>query len=118
MAFPYIPNSAPSVKNEMLDAIGVRSTDDLYAAIPSHLRYRAELAAPGAPLAEAELVRDVRSLLAQNHSTSEFLSFLGGGCWQHYVPAVCDEVNQRGEFLTAYGAETYADHGKYQAFFE
>ncbi len=43
---------------------------------------------------------------------------MGAGCWQHYVPAVCDEVNQRGEFLTAYAGEPYDDHGRFQALFE
>jgi glycine dehydrogenase subunit 1 len=33
-------------------------------------------------------------------------------------PAVCDEINGRGEFLTAYVGEPYADHGKWQALFE
>ena len=34
------------------------------------------------------------------------------------MPAVCDEINQRSEFLTAYSGDTYADHGKCQVFFE
>ena len=34
------------------------------------------------------------------------------------MPAVCDEIAGRGELLTCYGAETWADHGKYQIFFE
>jgi len=28
------------------------------------------------------------------------------GCYRHHVPAVCDEVNQRGEFLTAYAMDS------------
>ena len=43
---------------------------------------------------------------------------MGAGCAQHFVPAVCDEINGRGEFLTAYVGESYADHGKWQALFE
>jgi glycine dehydrogenase subunit 1 len=57
-------------------------------------------------------------VLDRNQSTAERLSFLGGGCWPHYVPAVCDEIVNRGEFLTAYYGDTYADHGKLQALFE
>jgi glycine dehydrogenase subunit 1 len=34
------------------------------------------------------------------------------------VPAVCDEINRRGEFLTAYAGEPYDDHGRFQALFE
>lgn len=44
--------------------------------------------------------------------------FLGGGCYPHHVPAVCDEVNSRSEFLTAYAGEPYEDHGRFQALFE
>ena len=47
-----------------------------------------------------------------------YLSFLGAGCWEHHVPSICDEVNQRGEFLTAYAGEPYDDHGRFQALFE
>jgi glycine dehydrogenase subunit 1 len=60
----------------------------------------------------------VEGILEKNKTTKEFLSFLGAGCWPHYVPAVCDEVNQRGEFLTAYAGEPYDDHGRFQALFE
>jgi glycine dehydrogenase subunit 1 len=34
------------------------------------------------------------------------------------VPAVCDEINSRGEFLTAYAGDPYEDHGRFQALFE
>ena len=57
-------------------------------------------------------------VLDRNESCAERLSFLGGGCWPHYVPAVCDEIVNRGEFLTAYYGDTYGDHGKMQALFE
>ena len=68
--------------------------------------------------AEIELKRHMENILAKNHSCKENISFLGGGCWQHYVPAVCDEINQRSEFLTAYAGEPYEDHGRFQALFE
>jgi glycine dehydrogenase subunit 1 len=60
----------------------------------------------------------VAGLLNKNTSTREALSFLGAGCYQHHVPAVCDEVNCRSEFLTAYAGEPYEDHGRFQALFE
>jgi len=62
--------------------------------------------------------RRLEGLLDRNVSARDRVSFLGGGCWPHYVPAVVDEVLARGEFLTAYYGETYSDHGKLQAFFE
>jgi glycine dehydrogenase subunit 1 len=102
----------------MLETIGVADVDELYAAIPERLRLRRPLDLPPAVPAEAELLRTLRRTLARNETCEEMLSFLGGGCWQHYVPAVCDEVNQRAEFLSAYGGDPYTDKGKFQAFFE
>jgi glycine dehydrogenase subunit 1 len=63
-------------------------------------------------------VRHVEGLLSKNTSTREMPSFLGAGCAQHHIPAVCDEVNSRSEFLTAYAGEPYEDHGRFQALFE
>jgi glycine dehydrogenase subunit 1 len=63
-------------------------------------------------------VRHVEGLLGGTTSTRQALSFLGAGCYQHHVPAVCDEINGRGEFLTAYAGEPYEDHGRFQALFE
>ena len=117
-AHPYIPNSAPRIKKEMLEAVAAASADDLYASIPSHLRLQRELDLPQPLTSEYELVRHVEGLLAKNTSTREHLSFLGAGCWPHHVPAVCDEINSRGEFLTAYAGEPYEDHGRFQALFE
>lgn len=115
---PYIPNSNPAVKREMLNSVGARSVDDFYEEIPKSIRLNRRLNLPDPFLSEASLVRHVESLLAKNRSTREILSFLGAGCAQHYVPAVCDEVNSRSEFLTAYAGEPYEDHGRFQSLFE
>lgn len=115
---PYIPNSAPQTRAEMLQAVGVADAADLYDGIPEHLKLTRPLNLPPPILAERELRRHVAEMLKKNTSTAEVISFLGGGCWQHDVPAVCDEINSRAEFLTAYGGDTYADLGKYQAIFE
>src|SRR5262249_37063742 len=68
--------------------------------------------------AEQPLRRHLEGILRKNRHCGEMLSFLGAGCAQHYVPAVCDEIAARGEFLTAYGAWPYSDHGRFQAMFE
>ena len=115
---PYIPNSEPAVKAAMLAAIGAQSVEDFYADIPDALRLKRPLDLPAPLLSEAALVRHVEGLLNRNTSTREVLSFLGAGCYQHHVPAVCDEVNSRSEFLTAYAGEPYEDHGRFQALFE
>lgn len=102
----------------MLDAIGAAGVDELYQEIPARLRLQRSLDLGPVLASEAELVRHVEGLLARNTSTRDKISFLGAGCYDHHVPAVCDEVNGRAEFLTAYAGEPYEDHGRFQALFE
>ena len=115
---PYIPNSAPAVEREMLRELGVERAEDLYDLIPEDLKLKRRLELPGPFLSEPELKRHVNGMLHSNISCEENLSFLGAGCWQHAVPALCDEIAGRAEFLTAYCGDTYSDKGKYQALFE
>jgi glycine dehydrogenase subunit 1 len=118
IVYPYIPNSVPAAKEAMLKAVKAQSMDDLYADIPEAIRFKGKLNLPEPFLSEAGLVRHIEGLLAKNTSAREMLSFLGAGCYQHHVPAVCDEINSRGEFLTAYAGDPYEDHGRFQALFE
>ena len=115
---PYIPNSVPETREEMLSRIGAESVEELYEDIPEELRLHRLLNLPQPLLSEIELKRHVAGLLSKNVTCQEFVSFLGAGCYNHYVPAVCDEINQRSEFLTAYAGEPYDDHGRFQALFE
>jgi glycine dehydrogenase subunit 1 len=116
--YPYIPNSVPAIKKDMLKAINAKNMDELYADIPDELRLKRRLNLPEPYLSEIALRRHVEGLLARNKHCNEVLNFLGAGCYQHYVPAVCDEVNGRGEFLTAYAGDPWEDHGRFQALFE
>lgn len=118
LVYPYIPNSEPKTKSAMLREIGLQGIEDLFSGIPGRLRLKKPLELPKPFLSECELVRHVETILAKNISTRERLNFLGAGCYQHYVPAVCDEINSRSEFLTAYAGEPYEDHGRFQALFE
>jgi glycine dehydrogenase subunit 1 len=115
---PYIPNAAPVPRRKILDVLGVADAEALYDAIPASLRLHRPLDLPAPIRSEQELRRYIERILAKNAHAGSHLSFLGGGSWQHYVPAVCDEIAARGEFLTAYGAWPYSDHGKFQAMFE
>jgi glycine dehydrogenase subunit 1 len=115
---PYIPNSVPEVKAKMLKEIGVKDIEELYEDIPDNLRFKGEMKLPEPFPSEYGLKKHVEGILAKNKTCQENLSFLGGDCWQHYVPAICDEINQRSEFLTAYAGEPYEDHGRFQACWE
>jgi glycine dehydrogenase subunit 1 len=116
--YPYIPNSNPAVKREMLDFIGVKRVGDIYSFIPSDLRMKGPLDLPKPLLSELELKKHVDDILNQNGTCGEYINFLGAGCYDHYVPALCDEINGRSEFLTAYTGGIYSDHGKNQCIFE
>lgn len=115
---PYIPNSVPEVQKQMLGELGLNSLEDLHAEVPEDLKLKKNMNLPKALKSEYELKRHMEELLKKNITCKEYLNFLGGGCWQHYVPAICDEINSRGEFLTAYGGESYNDFGRFQSLFE
>jgi len=116
--YPYIPNSVPTIKAQMLKDVGAESADDFFEDVPERLRLKEPMDLPEPFLSEYALKRHVEGVLARNKTCGEYLNFLGAGCYEHHVPAVCDEVNQRGEFLTAYAGEPYDDHGRFQALFE
>ena len=116
---PYIPNGVPSVRRRMLEEIGAGSVEEIYRkVIPDALLFKGRLDLPEAIRSEHELVSHVEKIVARNATTGEYDSFLGAGCYRHYVPAICDEIAGRAEFLTAYCGDTYSDHGKMQAIFE
>lgn len=115
---PYIPNSNENIQKEMLRELGLNSLEDLHVEIPEELKFKGKMNLPKPYGSEYELKRGINKLLAKNTSSNEYINFLGAGCWQHYVPAVCDEINSRSEFLTAYAGEPYNDHGRFQTLFE
>lgn len=118
MQYPYIPNSSEAVRREMLERIGASSVEEIYSFIPDEVRMKKPLDIPAPFTSELELKKHMDGILAQDSTCEENISFLGAGCYDHYVPTICDEINGRSEFLTAYSGDTYADHGKCQAFFE
>jgi glycine dehydrogenase subunit 1 len=103
-------------REAMLAAIGVGSVDELFRDIPGGVRFGRELDLEPA-LSEPELQRHLEELASRN--TVDEVCFLGGGVYDHYVPAVVDAVLQRGEFLTAYTPyQPEMSQGVLQAIFE
>ena len=115
---PYIPNSVPEIKRKMLSELGFNDVEQLFKVIPERLRFKGSLGLPARPMSEFEVRRRVEATLSKNKSRLEMRSFVGAGCWQHWIPAACDEINARSEFLTAYAGDAYSDLGRYQAIFE
>jgi len=105
-------------RRAMLEAMGLRDIDELFASIPAELRLRGELALPPG-MGEMELTAHLHSLAARNTPASEAVCFLGGGCYDHFIPAVVDVIASRSEFYTAYTPyQAEASQGSLQAFFE
>ena len=95
---PYIPNSVPEVQAQMLAELGLSSLEELHEEIPESLKLKENLNLPEAMGSEMALKRHVTRILGKNTHCDDYLNFLGAGCWQHYVPALCDEINSRGSF--------------------
>ncbi len=95
----YIPNS-PEERIEMLEAIGLRSPEDLFESIPQDLRLQRPLNTPAA-LSEIELLDSFEQMGARN-TAARRISFMGGGAYSHYIPTIVDHIISRSEFFTAY----------------
>lgn len=114
---PYILNT-PEDQQTMLAAIGVASIDELFAMVPAELRLGRPLNLPPA-LSELELAAHMTELARQNIPSGERVSFLGGGSYDHFIPAVVDAIASRGEFYTSYTPyQAEASQGNLQASFE
>jgi glycine dehydrogenase subunit 1 len=113
----YILNT-PDDQREMLASIGAKSVDDLFTNIPAELRLNRPLAVPEA-LSEMALTGHLQQLAGRNQAAGDAVCFLGGGAYDHFIPAVVDAVAGRSEFYTAYTPyQAEASQGSLQAFFE
>ncbi|MBA2331164.1 MAG: aminomethyl-transferring glycine dehydrogenase subunit GcvPA [Actinobacteria bacterium] len=113
-----MPNSTEEMRRELLDAVGAPDVESLFVQIPEAHRLRQKLDLPPALTSEPALRRHLLELLARNEDCERNLSFLGGGIWQHHVPAIVDEIARRSEFLTPVWGTPSSDHGRNQAWFE
>lgn len=86
------------IKKEMLEAIGVSGIEDLFAEIPQSARTNSlEL---DDAISEMECQKRIKSLAKKNKT--DYISFLGAGCYNKFIPAAIAQAAQRFEFLTAY----------------
>ena len=82
----------------MLATLGMRSTQELFDDIPAHMRARSFNLPRGR--SELEVRAHIQGLARKN--ATHLVNFVGGGFYDHYIPAALDTVLQRGEFYTAY----------------
>jgi len=113
----YVLNT-PDDQQAMLKRIGVDSIDALFQHVPAPVRLKRPLAIPPA-LSEIELTQHMQRLAGRNQAADTAVCFLGGGSYDHFIPAVVDAVAGRSEFYTAYTPyQAEASQGSLQAFFE
>ncbi len=113
----YSPHTDQDRKT-MLEAVGVGSVDELFADIPEDLRAPA-IDLP-APLSELEIMEHLKDLEEQNrYPVRGGDYFIGGGAYNHHIPAAAQEVVGRSEFYTAYTPyQPEISQGVLQAIFE
>ena len=117
----YLPHTADDVRR-MFETIrlsgGPGDMESLFSGIPSECRLKRPLKIPVA-LDEMELESHIRELAGRNSSPASAVCFLGGGAYDHFVPAVVDQLAARGEFFTSYTPyQAEASQGNLQVYFE
>jgi len=101
-------------KKEMLTAIGINGTDELFDVIPKNLR-AGKLNIVGGKT-EQELLNYFSDIALKNKILT---SFRGAGIYDHFIPSLVYEVIGRSEFWTAYTPyQAEASQGTLQAIFE
>ena len=111
---PFIANT-PAQQKQMLDAIGAGSVDDLFADIPRELLCGELDVQPG--MTEQEARRRITALAEKNLTGQT--SFLGGGFYDHFIPAALEAIISRSEFYTAYTPyQPEISQGTLQAIYE
>lgn len=97
MDFPYFPHTENDIR-EMLERIGMKSLDDLYADVPEDVVFKGDYDLPDA-LSEIEIRRKFEELDRKN---KQLTVMCGAGAYDHYAPAVIPALLSRSEYLTAY----------------
>ena len=100
MTWSYLPHTAED-RAEMLAAIGVKDSMELYADVLDNIRLHRPLAL-GEPLSEREVATYFQKLAAANANLQEYACFLGAGAYDHFIPSTVGHVLGRSEFYTAY----------------
>ena len=95
--FKYFPHTDDDLK-AMLEKVGVKSLDELFAEIPESIRFRKDYDL--LPSASELEVRQAFQLLGSKNR--QLTCFAGMGVYDHYTPSAIPSLLSRSEFLTSY----------------
>lgn len=113
----YVPNTKLE-QEAMLREIGVSKFEELISAIPNSIRQIEKFELFPA-LSEFEVVTLLQKYSQKNLNASEYVSFMGGSVYDHYIPALVNFVIDRPEFKTAYTPyQAEVSQGTLQAMYE
>ncbi len=96
----FIPHTLED-QRQMLQAIGLNSIDELFSDIPQEILRRYQPLGLK-PLSELEAKQLLTRIADENLDPSRYISFLGGGVYDHHVPSVVNHLLTRSEFFTSY----------------
>ncbi len=110
---PFIANTDEQ-REQMLREIGM-TAGELFADIPAALRSDPPAIPPG--LSEQEVANRLAEIAGRNRT--DLISFLGGGCYDQYIPAAVGQLVSRSEFYTSYTPyQPECSQGTLQAIYE
>ena len=113
----YYRHSEEDIK-KMLLSIGINSLDDLFAAVPEHLKFKNLSNLDEKGMDEHELKKYMGKKL-KGYSRDDMLVFAGAGCYEHVIPSIVDHIASRPEFYTSYTPyQPEASQGTLQIIFE
>ncbi|PKM53027.1 MAG: aminomethyl-transferring glycine dehydrogenase [Firmicutes bacterium HGW-Firmicutes-5] len=102
----------------MLQKIGVESIEDLFTDIDAKALLKSPMQIPKAK-SEGRVIRKLTKLGERNIDTANWLSFVGGGIYEHMIPTIVPHLISRSEFYTAYTPyQPEISQGTLQAIFE
>jgi len=114
---PFIVNTDRD-REDMLRSIGAASFDDLITDIPQEIRLQRALDLFPA-LGEQEVLKLLEGLASSNRSSAGYVSYLGGGAYDHFIPSAIKSIVSRSEFYTAYTPyQAEVSQGTLQAIYE
>jgi glycine dehydrogenase subunit 1 len=114
----YLPHTGDDIA-AMLKAIGINDLEDLFSPIPDDCRFKGKFGFSQQPMTEWELTNYVEQISSTTAAAQNYMSYLGAGSYEHFIPESVKYLLSRGEFSTAYTPyQPEISQGTLQAIYE